>query len=72
MSEDNKYKAKPVNLPEPTYWPFFLAFGITFLLWGILSSWLISVIGMIVLIIALGGWMSDLYHELKNSNEDEL
>ncbi len=72
MSEKDPHKAKPVDLPEPTYWPFFLAFGTTFLLWGILSSWLISAIGFIVFIIGLGGWMSDLYHELKNAEEDEL
>lgn len=72
MSEKDKYKAKPIELPEPTVWPFFVAFGICFLLWGILSSWLISVIGFIVLIIGLSGWMSDLYHELKNTEEDEL
>lgn len=72
MNEEGNYKAEPVDLPEPTYWPFFLAFGITFLLWGILTSWLISIIGLITLIIALGGWMSDLYHELKNTDEDEL
>ena len=72
MSEDNKYKAKPVDLPEPTYWPFFLAFGISLMVWGILTSWLISLIGLIVFVIALGGWISDLYHELKNTDEDEL
>ncbi|AVR46618.1 hypothetical protein C7S20_15860 [Christiangramia fulva] len=72
MSDSEKFKPDPIELPEPTIWPFFLALGVTFLLWGILTSMLISAIGLIVFIIALGGWMSDLYHELKKPEEDEL
>lgn len=68
---DNK-KPTPQRLPEPTYWPFFLAFGITFLLWGILSSFLISIIGLILSVIAVAGWMYDLYHEITISKKDEL
>ena len=57
------YPAKPVHLPEPTYWPFFLAIGITFIAWGLISTWIIAVGGVIVLIISLVGWINILRHE---------
>lgn len=70
MSERDPRKPKPVEIPEPTYWPFLLAFGTTFLVWGIVTSWIISAVGLIVFIIALAGWITDLYHELKNNDEE--
>ncbi|HUZ60869.1 MAG TPA: hypothetical protein VMU83_19005 [Hanamia sp.] len=62
-SQIEKVKAKPEVLPEPTYWPFFLAMGITFLGWGLLTTWLISLAGFIILVIALTGWINILRHE---------
>jgi len=58
-----KVKAKPEILPEPTYWPFFLALGIVFLGWGLLTTWLISAAGFIILVVALTGWINILRHE---------
>jgi hypothetical protein len=49
-------------LPRPTYWPAALAFGITLLCWGILTSWIISIAGGIILAIALAGWIGELRH----------
>lgn len=63
MNSVEKVKAKPEVLPEPTYWPFFLAIGITFLGWGLLTTWIISVAGLIVLIVSLIGWINILRHE---------
>ena len=62
-------KAKPQNLPKPTYWPFILAFGCCFMLWGLLNSMVFSLIGLLVFIVAIGGWMHDLYNELRNRKE---
>lgn len=50
------------GLPEPTYWPAVLAFGITLIFWGILTSWIISGVGLIVFAVALTGWIGDLLH----------
>lgn len=58
-----KVKAKPELLPKPTYWPFFLAMGITFLAWGLLTTWIISLAGIIVMVISLIGWINILRHE---------
>ena len=62
-SQIEKVKAKPEVLPEPTYWPFFLAMGLAFLGWGLLTTWLISLAGFIILIVALTGWINILRHE---------
>ncbi len=56
-------KARPEKLPKPTYWPFFLAMGIMFLAWGLLTIWLISLAGLIIFIISLAGWINDLRNE---------
>ncbi len=48
------------ELPHPTYWPTTMALGITFSLWGIVTSWLVSAVGIILFVIALIGWLGDL------------
>ncbi len=67
MTEDNQpqelVKAKPEHLPKPTYWPFFLAMGLMFMGWGLLTIWLISVAGFIVFVISLIGWINNMRHE---------
>lgn len=68
MSEDQTQgfvKAKPGNSPQPTYWPFFLALGLAFSGWGLLTIWLISVAGAIIFIVALTGWINSLRNERK-------
>ena len=56
-------KAKPEKLPEPTYWPFFMAVGLIFMLWGLVTIWIISVAGFIIFTISLIGWINILQHE---------
>lgn len=58
-------KAQPEKLPSPTYWPFFLALGLAFLFWGILTSWIILSVGLLIFIVALIGWINNLRHEDK-------
>ncbi len=50
------------GIPAPTYWPAVLAFGITLIFWGILTSWIISGVGLIVFVVAIAGWIGDLLH----------
>ncbi len=51
------------HLPRPTYWPVVLAVGIMFLAWGIVTTVAISVIGLALLALALGGWIGELRHD---------
>ena len=62
-AQPNRYPAKPEHLPEPTYWPFFLALGAAFIGWGLISFWLVSIGGLIVFAIALRGWINNLRHD---------
>lgn len=57
------WKALPAaHLPRPTYWPVVLALGIVFLAWGIVTTLAITVIGLGLLALALGGWIGELRH----------
>lgn len=67
MNKEELYKAQPQNLPRPTYWPFFMAFGVVCLFWGILTNWVVSAVGLILFGISLAGWISDIFNELKNN-----
>lgn len=63
VTEDYVGKAKPDNLPNPTYWPFVFALGLTLSFWGILTGWIICISGSILLFIALAGWIKEINHE---------
>jgi hypothetical protein len=63
VNPDELEDASPGELPEPTYWPFYLAMGIMFLAWGLLTMWEFSLLGLIIVIISLVGWINILRHE---------
>jgi len=64
LSPDETWNdARPARLPRPTWWPAALAFGITLLAWGIVTSWMISAVGLVIFIVALGGWIREIIHE---------
>lgn len=50
------------HLPRPTYWPIVLAVGVMFLAWGIVTTIVISIIGVVLLALGLGGWIGELRH----------
>lgn len=56
-------KARPERLPHPTYWPFFLALGLMFIGWGLISTWVILLAGVLVFIVAIIGWINLLRYE---------
>jgi len=62
-------KAQPEKLPKPTYWPFFLAFGIVFIFWGILTNWFLTGMGAIVFFVALAGWIIEIFKEIKSEEK---
>jgi len=51
-----------VHLPSPSYWPFTLAWGIGFLFMGFVLSPAFGVVGVIVIAVALRGWIGELLH----------
>lgn len=56
-------KAKPEQMPRPTYMPFLLAVSLAFLGWGLLSTWIISAAGLAGMFIAIYGWIKELLYE---------
>ena len=53
-----------VNLPAPTAWPIVLAFGVTLLFAGLLTSASVSILGAILIVTGSVGWFRDvLPHE---------
>lgn len=54
------------HLPNPTYWPAAMALGVTLLFWGTVTSWVILLMGLLVLFASLLGWIKDIRHERKN------
>ena len=50
------------HLPRPTYWPVVLAVGIMFFAWGIVTTIAITVIGLVLFALGLGGWIGELRH----------
>jgi hypothetical protein len=57
------HKPLPTVLPRPTYWPATLAFGIVFLLWGLVASPILTGTGLVVGGIGLIGWLRELLRE---------
>jgi hypothetical protein len=53
----------PEKLPEPGVWPVTMALGITFLVWGLVTSLIITGVGVALFAVALAGWIRDIRHE---------
>jgi len=63
-------KAAPEKLPGPTYWPFFLALGFAFFVWGFIAGWIICIAGLLIIIISLTGWIKILSNESGGNKND--
>jgi cytochrome c oxidase subunit 1 len=51
MNDESK-----IHLPAPSFWPITLAFGLALLAVGVVSNIIISIVGVIVLLVAIAGW----------------
>ena len=45
-----------IHVPPPSYWPIVLAGGLVLIAIGVISSFVVSIVGIIVLLISIGGW----------------
>ncbi len=62
-------RPQPAVLPRPTYWPVVMALGITFVAWGILTTWIITAVGALLFVLALVGWIGEIKHEQREKSE---
>jgi hypothetical protein len=51
------------KIPEPTYWPAALALGTVLLLWGLVTSFIVAIVGFILLGSSIAGWLGEMRHE---------
>jgi len=70
-ADDPTTPALPERIPKSTFWPFVMALGVMFFFWGILTSWIISGIGVILVSISFSGWIVDLNNEYTDDGEGE-
>jgi cytochrome c oxidase subunit 1 len=57
VSQDGS--ATDVHLPSPSYWPIVLAFGMPFVAWGLIFNLWMCVLGGIIIVAALWGWVME-------------
>src|ERR1700729_1935679 len=58
-------KSSTIHLPAPTAWPIVLAFGVTLLLAGLVTSESVSILGAILFVTASVGWFRDVLPQEK-------
>jgi len=58
-------ESAPEEMPDLTFWPFMLAFGVLFFFWGMITSLIITGIGILIIIVSVAGWIQDLNHEIE-------
>jgi len=53
-----------VHLPAPTPWPMVLSLGITLLITGMVTHWVVSLLGLVLTLRSIIGWFFDVFpHE---------
>jgi len=53
-------------LPRPTYFPAGVAMGAAFFFWGLITTWVVLLVGLALFVAALAGWITELRHEYKS------
>jgi cytochrome c oxidase subunit 1 len=45
-----------IHLPAPSFWPIVLAVGLALIAIGVVSTIILSIVGVVVLLVAIAGW----------------
>jgi hypothetical protein len=53
----------PETAPQPTFWPAALALGTVLLLWGLVTSPVVTAVGLVLLAASIAGWLGKMRHE---------
>lgn len=65
-----QHPPKPEVLAEPTYWPLVLAAGITLLAWGVVTSYVLSLLGGGMTTVAVIKWIGDIRREQQRAGSN--
>jgi hypothetical protein len=63
QKDESWTEPRPQNIPRPTYSPAVLALAIACLLWGMVTTYLISLLGLVLFAVGLADWIGELRHE---------
>jgi hypothetical protein len=65
QGHEHEHRSDTVILPAPTPWPMVLALGLSLLIAGMVTHWVISLLGLILALRSMFGWFFDIFpHEL--------
>ncbi|MBM3741632.1 MAG: cytochrome c oxidase subunit I [Actinobacteria bacterium] len=56
IAEQERNADKHIHMPSPSYWPIVLAFGLPVITFGLIYSYLIAVVGGVIVLFAAYGW----------------
>ena len=56
--------SEEIHLPEPAYTPVVLAFGITVIVIGVVLTWVMVAIGLIIALVAVTRWIRQVREEM--------
>jgi len=59
-----------VHIPDPSYMPIVMALGIMCMLWGIVTSPWMSLVGALLFVISITGWIGEVRHEHRHPNAE--
>jgi hypothetical protein len=63
--------AKPEILPRRrTPWPAAAAFGIVLIFFGVVTAWLVAIVGVVLLGVAVAGWIGEMRYDLGGDRHD--
>jgi hypothetical protein len=56
--------SEQVHLPDPSYLPAVLALGVTIAIVGVIKSWIVVAIGVLIVLVALIRWIRQTREEM--------
>ena len=64
QAHGHSHKLGTVHLPAPTVWPFVLALGLALIITGMVTHWVISLLGLVLTLRSMVGWFFEMFpHE---------
>jgi hypothetical protein len=65
QGHQHEHRSDTVILPAPTPWPMVLALGLSLMVSGMVTHWVISLLGLVLTLRSMLGWFFDIFpHEL--------
>lgn len=61
-AEAEHQEGSGVHLPAPTYWPAVFGFGLALIMFGLVTNHAFTLVGVLLIIASLIGWIGDLLH----------